>query len=62
VKFKRYRVETQTSKLAPWIPVHHTDDLAAAKKHVADIVKSREDWAVRLVDQTTQHILHYERV
>jgi hypothetical protein len=58
---KRYRVETQTSRLATWIPVHHTDDLAIARKHMAAIAEAREVWAVRLIDQTAQHILHYER-
>jgi hypothetical protein len=62
MKSKRYRVETQTSRLATWIPVHHTDDLAVARKHVADIVKSQEVWAVRVVDQIAQHVLSYQRV
>jgi hypothetical protein len=62
MKSKRYQVETQNSRLATWIPAHHTDDLAVAKEHVAVIVKARKVWAVRLVDQTAQHILIYQRV
>ena len=62
MKSKRYRVETQTSRSATWIPVHHTNDLAIARKHMGAIAEAREIWAVRVVDQTTQHVLSYQRV
>jgi len=62
MKSERYRVETQNSSLATWIPAHYTDDLAIARKLMAAITEAREVWAVRLIDQTTQYVLSYQRV
>jgi hypothetical protein len=58
---KRYRVEIQANNSRTWEPVHYTDSLPVAKRHVAATVKSVKIQAARVVNQITGQVMAYEQ-
>lgn len=57
---KRYRVEVQANNSSIWEPVHYTNSLPVAKRHVAATVKSAKIQAARVVDQITGQVMTYK--
>ena len=54
---KRHRIEVQANNSSTWEPVHYTNSLPVAKRHVAATVKSAKVQAARVVDQITEQVM-----